>query len=92
MVAVFETAPEVAVTVTCDVPVGVGIVAGVLLLLLPQPVTPAMTITGNNSRGNNKRNLRLLAAPNNSNAAKGETTATAIPAPADVWGAPVLTM
>jgi len=75
-------APDVAVTVICEVPDGVGVGVGVDAALLDEPLHPATPITtaaAISATGRRARKLRLrLNAPNNSNAANGIMAAVAI--------------
>jgi hypothetical protein len=89
---VCEIAPDVAVTVTWEVPVGVGteVVVEPLLPLLLQPSTPALTTSPNNMMGSIAKNLRLLQVPSRRNAAKGVMAAMPIPNPLCVGGAAAL--
>ena len=75
----FEIAPDVAVTVTCEVPVGVGSDPDPILLPPPHPATPDVATSPSNTIAIIARNLRLPAAPNRRSAAKGVRAAMAIP-------------
>ena len=76
----FETVPEVAVTVTWEVPVGVG--TGVEALLLPpHPATAALRASPSNRMGSMARKRRLLVAPNSRKPANGVIAASAMPNP-----------
>ena len=88
-----EIAPEVAVMVTCEVPLGVVVGPVAALPPEPQPATLAATAAATIAIGSNDRNLRLLVnMPSNARAASGTMAAAAIPIPVCLRGVDCLAM